>query len=568
MAEVLGRWIITVVIFAPLVWALILALLPATAHQAIRRNAMTGSLVTLVISLALMLLYFQQKTGDEMEYVSQAGDFALVTQVHWLGGEEGNLSALDINYKVGVDGISIWLVLLTTLLTPLVIWGSYSGIRERVKEYYALMLVLETGMLGVFCAMDQLLFYIFFEFTLIPMFLIIGVWGSAERRRAATKFFIYTLAGSMLTFAGVLYIAFEAYRVDGVFTFDLLKLYALSERGLIVPDLQKWLFLAMAAGFAVKVPLFPFHTWLPLAHTEAPAGGSVILAAVLLKLGTYGFLRISLPLLPEATKYFAPLMATLAIIGIIYGALAAWVQKDLKKLIAYSSVSHLGFCVLGMFSLKQAGLTGSVMYMINHGLSTGALFFIVGMLYERYHTRRFADVSGLARKMPWFSFYLIFFALSSVALPGLNGFVGEFLVLVGTFTSSGHRGALGITYAVFAALGIILSAVYMLHLCRCVLFGPLKEPEHTPDLEHVKTVDLNGREIGLLAPIAALCLVLGLYPKPMLTNIETSVDKQILAHIFPGQPEAPNLGERMVVRADQVMPAEAVITAPSEGGAQ
>jgi NADH-quinone oxidoreductase subunit M len=567
MAELLGNWIVTLVVFLPLLWALILALMPAAAHNAIRRNAMTGSLVTLVVSLGLLALYFQQTTGDEMEYSSQAGDFALVTQVRWLGGAGEAPSALEVSYKVGVDGISVWLVLLTTMLTPLVIWGSFSGIRERVKEYYTLMLVLETGMLGVFCSLDLLLFYIFFEFTLVPMFLIIGVWGSTERRRAATKFFVYTIAGSMLTFAGVLCIAFEAFRASGVFTFDLLHLYALSARGLIGPDVQKWLFLAMAAGFAVKVPLFPFHTWLPLAHTEAPAGGSVILAAVLLKLGTYGFLRISLPMLPEATTYFAPMMATLAVIGIIYGALAAWVQKDLKKLVAYSSVSHLGFCILGMFSLKSAGLVGSVLYMINHGLSTGALFFIVGMIYERYHTRRFAEIGGLARKMPWLAFFLIFFALSSIALPGLNGFISEFLVLLGTFTSRGHRGALGITYAVFAALGIILSAVYMLHLCRCVLFGPLAEPEHTPDLEHVGTQDLNGREIGVLAPIAAICLALGLYPKPVLTNIQSAVDKQVLVRVLI-HPGGSNWDDGVVVQADQVALSSGSARTPSDGGAR
>lgn len=566
MPELIGKWIVAVVVFAPLLWAMIIMLFPARATGAIRRNALTGSLVTLVAALVMMQLYFRARTSDESAFVSQAGGWALQIHVPWIGGDAPGLSAIDIGFKVGIDGISLWLMLLTTVLTPLVIWASTTAIRERAKEYYALMLVLETGMLGVFCAMDLLLFYVFFEFTLIPMFLIIGVWGHEERRRAAHKFFLYTLAGSMLTFAGVLYVAFAAYHANGVFTFDLLQLYTLVQQGMLSPDVQNWLFLAMAAGFAVKVPLFPFHTWLPLAHTEAPAGGSVILAGVLLKLGTYGFLRISLPLLPQATTHFAPFMAALAIVGIIYGALAAWVQKDFKKLIAYSSVSHLGFCILGMFSLHSAGLTGSVLYMINHGLITGALFLIVGMIYERYHTRRFADLSGLAKRMPWLTFFLIFFTLCSVALPGLNGFVSEFLVLVGTFNSTGHPGALGITYACFAALGIILSALYMFHLCGAILFGPLKEPPNTPDLQYVKSPDLNLREIGVLAPIAALCLFLGAYPFPVVSNIQSAVDRQILARVLI-DPHRTNWDTEMIVHSPDPPPTPALALAPREGAA-
>ncbi len=566
MPEVLGQWIVTVVVFSPLLWGLIILTLPSRATNAIRRNALAGSLVTLVATLVMMQLYFRAQTSDESGFISQAGEWALKTNVQWLGGDDPALAAMDIGYKVGVDGISLWLMLLTAVLTPLVIWGSTTGIRERVKEYYFLMLMLETGMLGAFCAMDLLLFYIFFEFTLVPMFLIIGVWGHKERRRAAHKFFIYTMVGSMLTFAGVMYVAFAGYHANGEFTFDLIKLYALAQEGLLSPTEQKWLFVAMAAGFAVKVPLFPFHTWLPLAHTEAPTGGSVILAGVLLKLGTYGFLRISLPLLPAATTHFAPFMATLAIVGIIYGALAAWVQKDLKKLVAYSSVSHLGFCILGMFSLQSAGVTGSVLYMINHGLSTAALFFLVGMIYERYHTRRFDELSGLARRMPWLTFFMIFFVLSSVALPGLNGFVSEFMILLGTFNSTGHPGALGVTYACFAALGIILTAVYLFHLCGAILFGPLREPPNTPDLEHVRTVDLNAREIGVLVPLAVFCLILGVYPRPVVTNVQAAVDRQILDRVLI-EPHRTNWETEVLVEADPPSADTAVAQLPVEGGA-
>ena len=408
-------------------------------------------------------------------------------------------------------------------------------------------------MLGVFCSMDLLVFYVFFEFTLVPLYFIIGIWGGPERRRAANKFFIYTLAGSVLTFAGVLYVAYFAYtqtvaygRADAVFTLNMQYLIELGQSGKIPFNVQWWLFLAFAAGFAIKVPFFPLHTWLPLAHTEAPTAGSVILAGVLLKLGTYGFFRLCLPMLPGATIAFAPLMGTLAVVGIIYGALCAWVQSDVKKLVAYSSVSHLGFCMLGMFSLKMAGATGSVLYMINHGLSTGALFLVVGMLYERYHTREIDELGGLARPMPWLGFFLVFFTLSSIGLPGLNGFVGEFLVLLGTATSAAPRtspddlgpGPLGFAYAVPAAVGIILSALYMLWMCQRILFGPRKEPAGTPDLRHGLTVDLTLREKSLLAPIAVVCLALGVYPKPVIETLQPAIAENVF-HIY----DIPEVGE-------------------------
>lgn len=524
-------WILTLVIFAPLIGAVLLAFAPREDHALVRRGALAISTAVFVLTVVATVMYYRQaEPGD-----TGAG-FRLVQSVNWLADTSlAGGGKIDVKYAVGIDGISLWLLLLTAFLMPLSIWGSFSAIQDRVREYYCLMLLLQTGMMGVFCALDLLLFYVFFEFTLIPLFFLIGIWGGPERRRAANKFFIYTVAGSVLTFAGVLYIAYYAYAHSGerVFTLDIPELTRLAQEGLIPANIQWWLFGAFAAGFAIKVPLFPVHTWLPLAHTEAPTAGSVILAGVLLKLGTYGFCRLSLPLLPLGVVAWAPFMAVLAIIGIIYAALAAWVQDDIKKLVAYSSVSHLGFCMLGMFSLKVAGLSGAVMYMINHGLSTGALFLVIGMIYERYHTRDVNAIGGLGRRMPWMAFFLIVFTLSSIGLPGLNGFVGEFLVLLGTATSNAMRdglprGPLGFGYAIPAATGIILGAVYMLWMCQRVLFGPLTEPEHTPDTRRGLTVDLTKREIGILAPIALVCLVIGVWPKPMLKEIESAAVANIL----------------------------------------
>ncbi len=539
MPGMLDNWILTVIIFAPLAGAVMIGLMNARSHDQIRRAALLASFATLGFTFAAMRL-FQDATGQDGRPVWQTGGTVLVVRVPWVAGQK-LLPSLDLAYHVGLDGISAWLVVLTAFLAPLAIWASFSGIRERVKEYYLLMLLLETGMLGVFCARDLLLFYVFFEFTLVPLYFIIGIWGGHEKRRAAAKFFVYTIAGSMLTFAAILYLAFEAYQAGGpgarTFTFDLERLYDVGRR--LDSSVQRCLFLALAAGFAIKVPLFPFHTWLPLAHTEAPTAGSVLLAGVLLKLGTYGFLRMSLPLVPAAGIEFAPFIAALAIVGIVYGALVAWVQTDVKKLVAYSSVSHLGFCILGMFSLKEAGLTGSLLYMVNHGLSTGALFLVVGMIYERYHTRHIDEIGGLARPMPWLACFLVFFAFSSIGLPGLNGFVSEFLVLLGTFTSQSSRfpndpaGPLGVVYAAFAALGVVLSAVYMLWMCQRVLFGPVTAPPDTPDLSTGLKPDLTRREIAILAPIAVACLVIGLWPKPMIRSMQPALRGQILAHVLP-----------------------------------
>lgn len=539
--------VLTVLIFLPLVGVLPLYLWREDDHKHIGLTAFAAAMLTSVVAVVVLLGYL----GETSAKGNYAG-FCLETRTHWVGAPDedmGDLSTLEIAYHVGIDGISVWLVMLAALLSPIVIASSFSSIRDRPREYYALMLILQTGMTGAFCALDLLLFYVFFEFTLIPLYLIIGMWGGPEKRRAANKFFIYTVAGSVLTFAGILYVAYYGYAHGdtGVLTFDLQKLYALAQAGVIPDPVQWWLFLALFAGFAIKVPLFPFHTWLPLAHTEAPTAGSVLLAGVLLKLGTYGFLRFSLPLLPAASMALAPFMAVIAIVGIIYAALVAWVQIDVKKLVAYSSVSHLGFCVLGMFSLKLAGVSGAVLYMVNHGLSTGALFLVVGMIYERYHTRRIDEMGGLARQMPWLAFFLVFFTFSSIGLPGLNGFVGEFLVLAGTAWSNTSydglpAGPLNFAYAVPAATGIILGAIYMLWMCQRILFGPVLEPPHTPDTSTGLTRDLTRREIGILVPIALCCVLIGVYPK----LLQSSINPTIAANIFHQSADA--LAEAPAVR--------------------
>ncbi len=530
--------ILSLLIFLPVLGAALVFSAASWDAVRVRRVALGISVATLLVALAVTAAFF-----DQIETVKNGG-IVLVEQADWVADGTGDGSAFRIQYKLGIDGISLPLILLTALLTPLAIWGSFSGIQTRVREYYSLMLLLHGAMLGVFCARDLLLFYAFFEFTLIPLYFLIGIWGGSQRTRAANMFFIYTLTGSMLTFAGVLYLGWRASQfvldpdLGRVFSFDLDLLYELAARNHISSVEQWWLFVAFFAGFAIKVPLFPLHTWLPLAHTEAPTAGSVMLAAVLLKLGTYGFLRLSLPMLPAASVELAPIVGFLAVAGIIYGALAAWVQRDVKKLVAYSSVSHLGFCLLGMFSLKMAGLSGSLLYMINHGLSTGALFLMVGMLYERYHTREFDKIGGLAWKMPIFAFFLIVFTMSSIGLPGLNGFISEFLVLLGTFTSAeaSGRGAgpLGIWFAVPAASGILLGAIYMLYMAMRVLFGPLKEPEHGLDTSTGLTQDLTRREVFILAPIAACCLWLGVFPKPVMDIMTPSLDRAVLARVFDG----------------------------------
>ena len=506
-------WILPLLILIPAVGAAWIGL----AGPAQRRETAT---LTMVISSAAFLLSLVM-LGQFLATGRGAGvpaDYALQFQRSFL-------PQLGSSMHLGCDGITLWLLLLTNFITPLAILGSFSGIRKSPRTYYSLMLLLQAGMSGVFLSMDLLVFYMFFEFTLVPLFLIVGIWGGTQRTRAAYKLFIYTMAGGMLTFGGVLYVAWQYFVQTGTWSFALADLY----NTVLDDKTQIWLFFAFFAGFAVKVPLFPFHTWLPLAHTEAPTAGSVILAGVLLKLGTYGFFRIALPIVPDACRSLAVMIAVLSLIGIVYTALAAWVQTDVKKLVAYSSVSHLGFCMLGMFAFNHEGLSGSLLYMINHGLSTGALFLIIGMIYERYHTREFAKLGGLMQKMPIMAFFLLYFSFSSIGLPGLNGFVSEFTILYATFVSDAPdlavAGPLGKEYAIIAATGVILSAIYMLYMCQRVLFGPLVEPqvEHHED-EETLSPDLNRREWGLLIPLALLVLALGVYPNMYFASTDPAID--------------------------------------------
>lgn len=413
------------------------------------------------------------------------------------------IRSIGASYHIGVDGLSLLLLLLTTFLTCISILSSWRAITERVKAYMACFLLLETGMIGTFVALDFVLFYVFWEAMLIPMYFLIGVWGGPDRIYAAVKFFLYTMFGSVLMLVGILVLYFH----HGAESFDVVWLI---EQGNLSVRLQMWLFAAFGIAFAIKVPIFPFHTWLPDAHVEAPTAGSVILAGVLLKIGIYGFARFCLPLFPDAAQVLTPLMAVLAIIGIIYGACVALVQPDVKKLVAYSSVSHLGFCVLGIFAFNLQGIQGAVIQMVNHGLSTGALFLIVGMLYERRHTRMIADYGGLYKPMPVLGTFFTIIVLSSVALPGLNGFVGEFLILAGAMQAAS-------VFGVLAASGVVLAAIYLLWMYQRVMHGPVEHEEN-------RTLpDLNAREIITLVPIVLLCFWIGLYPKPFFERTEASL---------------------------------------------
>ena len=490
--------LLTALIFTPTFGAIFLGFLPSSDARSIRRAALTFAFVPLAISLRVLV-----------RFDGSRADFQMTERHSWLPD-------FGVQYLLGIDGVSLFLVLLTTLLTVLVILSSFGDVHKRVREYMMLMLVLETGMLGTFLALDLILFYVFWEVMLVPMYLLIGVWGGPRRIYAAIKFALYTMFGSLLMLVAILYLAVLHKQAHGSLSFDLLKLYELAIPG----TAQLWLFAAFGLAFAIKVPMFPFHTWLPDAHVEAPTGGSVILAGVLLKMGTYGFLRFALPLFPEAAIAAAPYLMVLAIIGIIYGALVAMVQPDLKKLVAYSSVSHLGFVMLGLAALNVEGMSGSLYQMLNHGLSTGALFLAVGAIYERRHTRLISDFGGLWKVLPLYSSLFLIVMLSSAGLPGLNGFVGEFLCLLGAFGRNPW-------YAVFAVSGVILGAVYLTWMFQRVIFGPITHEENR------KLEDLSRREILVFAPIVALVFFMGVYPKPLLSRMEPSI-AAILAHVERG----------------------------------
>ncbi|HWB01011.1 MAG TPA: NADH-quinone oxidoreductase subunit M [Pirellulales bacterium] len=447
-------------------------------------------------------------------------------------------SVVDIRFSLGLDGLSLWMFGLSALLTVTAILVSWEAIEDRAPAFYCTLLLLESGMLGVFAARDIILFYIFFEFTLIPLFFIIGIWGSEDRRYAAIKFFLFTLAGSLLTFLGLVSIVLWNYfHVEPhVLSFSIPALSRDLASHPIDPSLQLWIFLALFAGFAIKVPLFPLHTWLPLAHVQAPTAGSVILAGILLKIGTYGFLRFNVPMLPDATVACMPWLLWLSVAGIIYGALVSLAQSDMKRLIAYSSVSHLGFCMLGIFAINPLGAQGGTLQMINHGLSTGGLFAIIGMLYERYHTRQIAEYGGLARKLPILAFFMLVFTFSSIGLPGLNGFAGEFLLLTGMF-QRGYADSPAIWHgqwtaiAVIAVFGVVLGAWYMLWLVQRVFFGPLHEPAHHGDAHdhHHAVPDMKPREILALAPLVVLMVWIGVAPQQFLRPMAADIDRSIAA---------------------------------------
>ncbi|HEY4308179.1 MAG TPA: NADH-quinone oxidoreductase subunit M [Pirellulales bacterium] len=436
---------------------------------------------------------------------------------------------VEVRFSLALDGLSVWLFGLSALLVLVSVLVSWEAIEDRAPTFYALLLLLATGMMGVFAARDVILFYVFFEFTLIPLFFLIGIWGHEDRRYAAAKFFLFTLAGSLLTFLGLLSIVLWNFYhgSEGVLDFSFDGVMTALAADPIPPALQLWIFLALFAGFAVKVPLFPVHTWLPLAHTQAPTAGSVLLAGILLKVGSYGFVRFNLAMLPDAAIACMPWLLGLSAVGIVYGALVALAQSDLKRLIAYSSVSHLGFCMLGVFSLNRLGVQGGVLQMINHGISTGGLFALVGMLYERYHTREISDYSGIARKMPILAFFMVLFTFSSIGVPGMNGFSGEFLLLSGAFqrgwTDAPVAWSLaGRIFSVMAVSGVILGAWYMLWFVQRVFFGPLREPSHGDG--HHEVHDLNGREICALLPLVVFVFWIGLVPQHFLLPMAESLD--------------------------------------------
>jgi NADH-quinone oxidoreductase subunit M len=556
----------------PLATALLVALLGPGRTLAVRWVSLFSALASLLLATVISISFAIARTWEAPAVDITKG--TLTFDSDWIKYKtRENLLPLHttadgtvdsaIQFYVGIDGLNIWLILLTAVLMLTCVLVSWTAITQRVHEFHAWLFVLQLGMTGVFASFDVILFYVFFELTLVPLFFVIGIWGGPQRQYAARKFFIYTLAGSLLTLLGVIGLVLVLPQVEADhdpgqshrLTFAIPELIA--RVGTLNRELfqevkqleqapadmeanlqqaraqlnywrhvQLWVFVAMMCGFAVKVPMVPLHTWLPLAHVEAPTAGSVLLAGILLKLGTYGFLRLSVPLAPDASLRFGvPVLGTLAVVGIIYGAFCSLGQDDIKKLVAYSSVSHLGLCMLGLFALNEVGLTGSLLQMINHGLSTGALFLLVGMLYERYHTRKMADYGGMGARLHLLAVFMVFITLSSIGLPGLNGFLGELLALAGMYDFAGSQ-VQGSLLAGLGASGVVLGAWYMLTMVRQVFCGPLKEPPHQG---HEPITDLNGRELAALLPIAGLCLALGIFPKPFFDTVRPEI--QVVARI-------------------------------------
>ncbi len=503
--DFLMRNILNIVIYFPLVGVVLIILWPkGKEHEdEIRWIANLVGFIGFVVSLPLILSFNNPK------YISANG-MRFEFEHEWI-------KTIGARYHLGIDGISMLLIMLTTLLGCIAILSSWTAIQERVREYYCYLLLLQTGMLGVFAALDFFLFYVFWEVMLVPMYFLIGIWGTERRLYSAIKFFLYTLFGSVVMLLGILALYFFQHSQTGVWSFDILQYQKLN----IPANLQWWIFLAFFLGFAIKVPMFPFHTWLPDAHTDAPTAGSVILAGVLLKMGTYGFVRFSLPILPQATLHFWPWMMGLCVIGIIYGALVAMMQKDMKRLIAYSSVSHLGFCMLGVFAATPLALQGGILQMVNHGISTGALFLIVGIIYERRHTRLIADFGGLSQVMPVYATVFLIMTMSSIGLPTLNGFIGEFMILQGVFGDPLLR-----VWAIWGATGIVLGAAYMLWLYQRTMLGKLDKPENQ------KLQDLNLRELATFVPLIILAFWIGLYPKTFLQYLDQPVI-QIVQRVRP-----------------------------------
>ena len=488
--------ILTWLLLLPLAGVAVIVVLPAANRNAVRLTANLTALLTLILSLSLL-----------RGFVPAAKGFQFVEHVSWV-------PSLGIDYSLGVDGISLLLVLLSTVILPIALLASWN-IEERPKEYYALFLLLESGIIGVFVSLDVFLFYVFFEAVLIPMYFIIGIWGGPRRLYAAIKFFLYTLTGSVIMLLGLLALYFFHFQQFGFYSFEIAELLKVN----LTPLAQQWIFWALFCGFAVKIPMFPFHTWLPDAHVEAPTAGSVVLASLLLKMGTYGFIRFSLPLLPagSSNRIVVEIVAVLSIIAIVYAALVSLMQRDWKRLIAYSSVSHMGFCTLGIFALNQSGIAGGVLQQINHGITTGLLFLLVGMIYERRHTREIAGYGGVASVMPRFAVIFAIAAFASAGLPLLNGFVGEFTILQGVF-------AVNRIWAAFAVFGIVLAAAYLLWLYQRTMLGDIRHQENR------LLADLNARELCVLVPLVIWAISIGLYPKPYFDLLDQPV-AQIVSRV-------------------------------------